>query len=207
MIQVPVNMLAAVALASGVKDIRYYLNGVLLEVRAGRAWLAATDGERMHVGQLSDTAHPDSCVIIPIDTVKSLVKAHKAHDVLSVQISGSKSFKVNDFEYIGVDGVFPDWRRAIPKLNEDDSLPDFGFFDPALFQDVGRAAKLLGVKKPTLSPHSIESSGMPDINVHVLKIVGRSDFLAVVMGSGPETRSTHPDWTTAAERSVPDWVR
>ena len=104
--------LKAVSLAAAKKDVRYYLNGVM--VRNGE--MAATNG---HMALLikSESIKSDGEYIIYNDTLKMIVTAHKGikgdnriEVIDSMTTTGSSKISINP-----VDGKFPDINRVIPQ--------------------------------------------------------------------------------------------
>ena len=104
--------LKAVMLAAAKKDIRYYLNGVM--VRNGE--VAATNGHMALIIK-SDDIKSDGEYIIDNDTLKMIVTAHKG-------IKGDNPIEVIDsmtttcsskIHITPVDGKFPDVNRVIPQ--------------------------------------------------------------------------------------------
>lgn len=97
-------------------DIRYYLNGVLIERTAtGEVHIVATDGHRAFIGLVPDAdcdqVGPWS-IIIPADAVKQActVKTH------AVQLTpqGDGRYALGSVLFTAVAGCFPDWRRVKP---------------------------------------------------------------------------------------------
>ena len=103
-------------------DIRYYLNGVLLEVTAAGRFYVATDGHKLvairEARQEGDTIGE---WIIPRDVILG-IKIQKAGrnpvEHAELEIDGAKA----KLDYCGtgavfafVDGKFPDWRRVVPQ--------------------------------------------------------------------------------------------
>lgn len=124
-------------------DSRYYMNGILLELPAGR--MVATDGHRLLVctGPTIEPAalgNVPAHVILPRDLVGRALKAYtgpykrggKLGDVeVPVTITADAAGKpptitvgLPDNGTVSgpaIDGVFPDWRRVLPRW---DSLGD-----------------------------------------------------------------------------------
>lgn len=118
------NELKAVAYVMAVKDIRYYLNGVLLETNGAETRLVATDGHRLHAVVSFDK---DSLVLEPIQIilpdvfVKTLLKAKfgkhgKAQFTLTIDGDKVACTLPDGMEIIchAIDGPFPDYSRVIP---------------------------------------------------------------------------------------------
>jgi len=102
-------------------DIRYYLNGVLIEVTEAGRFYAATDGHKLVVireaRQETDT---DGQWILPRDVILG-IKMKKAGrnpvEHAELETDGAKA----KLDYCGtgtvfafIDGKFPDWRRVVP---------------------------------------------------------------------------------------------
>ena len=104
--------LKAVMLAAAIKDVRYYLNGVM--VRNGE--LAATNG---HMALLikSESIKSDGEYIIDNDTLKMIVTAHKGikGDNRVEVINGMTVTGKSGVQITPVDGKFPDINRVIPQ--------------------------------------------------------------------------------------------
>lgn len=143
-VTLPVRAFAAVAAAMAVKDIRYYLNGALIEVNGTTAHVVATDGHRLHVMRVPDATEAPATeapaterqqVILPDTLVKQIIKSvTKKAQTLNVTIewddSGNNDARepTDRGETIirvklplgdiilskAVDGQYPDWRRVVP---------------------------------------------------------------------------------------------
>jgi DNA polymerase III sliding clamp (beta) subunit (PCNA family) len=115
---------AAVHCVADKKDLRYYLHGVYVKVKQGkatnapRAIVASTNGCILFVG-LSEVeaidgnigAWFDYSLIIPIDAIKSLDK--KAHTVHLSQIEAN-TYRLGNTVFTPIDGQYPDIARVIP---------------------------------------------------------------------------------------------
>lgn len=55
---VPARVFSAIAMFRAVKDIRYYINGVMLQTGPTGAFLAATDGRTISVGRVDTIERP-----------------------------------------------------------------------------------------------------------------------------------------------------
>ena len=94
--------LKAVALAMAKKDIRYYLNGLMINENH----IVATDGHRMHIfyhGQQWE--HGET--VIPREMIDLALKMK----AVNVEITGKT---INGIPFNALDGRFPDYRRVIP---------------------------------------------------------------------------------------------
>src|ERR1043165_920969 len=70
------------------QDVRYYLNGVLLEAGGGKLRVVATDGHRMAVGELPlSGANSEKQVIVPRKAVHEITRLlNPTDDTLTLQI-------------------------------------------------------------------------------------------------------------------------
>lgn len=124
------NQLRAVLLAAAKKDVRNYLNGVLVNSRH----IVATDGHRMHIavhGQ--DWQHGD--VIIPREAVELAVKS-KAH---ALQVTAAQ---IGNVAFSPVCGKFPDYMRVIPQGGVADVGPLEFAVNPDYLRDACKAIEL-----------------------------------------------------------------
>jgi DNA polymerase-3 subunit beta len=102
------------------QDIRYYLNGLLIEVKENNINIVGTDGHRLSFTSLElKIPAQASQVIVPRKTIVELVKLLKeTNDPLEISFSGNQvHFKFNDIDMITkiIDGKFPDYSRVIPE--------------------------------------------------------------------------------------------
>ncbi len=103
------------------QDVRYYLNGLLLEVRPGRVRTVATDGHRL---ALCDAPFDQECaldiqVILPRKAVIELGRllGHATEETAQLQISNSHlrvDLGNGSFTTKLIDGRFPDYERVMP---------------------------------------------------------------------------------------------
>ncbi|WP_087023672.1 DNA polymerase III subunit beta [Thaumasiovibrio subtropicus] len=105
------------------QDVRYYLNGMLVEVKGSTVRTVATDGHRMAVcqAQLAVEA-PEKQVIVPRKGILELVRLleHSDEQVM-LQIGGANiRTSVNGFVFTSklVDGRFPDYQRVMPQSSD-----------------------------------------------------------------------------------------
>lgn len=113
------RLLKQVEFAMAQQDIRYYLNGLLLEVNGNKLNLVGTDGHRLSFtsATLSQT-HEKTDVILPRKTVIELIKLLKDSDEeVTIEIAaGQVNFSFGNMRLISkvIDGKFPDYHRVIP---------------------------------------------------------------------------------------------
>ena len=117
------NMLSQVQYAMAVQDIRYYLNGLLMQVDGNCLRLVATDGHRLACSSsLIEADLPKAEVILPRKTVLELFKLlSRPSDPVTVELLNNQvRFRCNDTIIVSkvVDGKFPDFNRVIPQDND-----------------------------------------------------------------------------------------
>jgi len=116
------RLLKQVEFAMAQQDIRYYLNGLLLEVNGNKLNLVGTDGHRLSFtsATLSQT-HEKTDVILPRKTVIELIKLLEDSDEeVAIEIAaGQVNFAFGDMRLISkvIDGKFPDYHRVIPSTH------------------------------------------------------------------------------------------
>ena len=117
------NMLSQVQYSMAVQDIRYYLNGLLMQVEGDQLRLVATDGHRLAYSSTTiDADLPKAEVILPRKTVLELFKLlnHPAEPITVELLNNQVRFRCNDTVIVSkvVDGKFPDFNRVIPLDND-----------------------------------------------------------------------------------------
>ena len=102
------------------QDVRYYLNGLLIEIGGGLIRAVATDGHRLALCEVAAGDQTDAMqqVIIPRKGVLELQKLLGEDEDVSILI-GSNHIRavVGDIRFTSklIDGRFPDYGRVIPK--------------------------------------------------------------------------------------------
>ena len=103
------------------QDVRYYLNGMLLEVGDGVIRAVATDGHRLALSESKCDIEEgvDVQVILPRKAVLELSRLlEDSEETVSVEISSNHiRLKMGDTSFTSklIDGKFPDYQRVIPK--------------------------------------------------------------------------------------------
>jgi len=102
------------------QDVRYYLNGLLLEVESGRLRAVATDGHRLALAEVDVDVRVDAPkqVIVPRKGVQELLRLLEASDDNAEVTLGSNHVRVSmpDLRFTSklIDGRFPDYQRVVP---------------------------------------------------------------------------------------------
>ena len=117
------TMLGQVQYSMAVQDIRYYLNGLLLQVEGRQLRLVATDGHRLAYASCEIEAElPKAEVILPRKTVLELVKLlNRPNEDINIELLRNQvRFTCNCTVIVSkvIDGKFPDYNRVIPLDND-----------------------------------------------------------------------------------------
>lgn len=117
------EMLSEVQYSMAVQDIRYYLNGLLMQTEGDQLRLVATDGHRLAYACTSiDADLPQAEVILPRKTVLELFKLlNQPSEPITIELLNNQvRFRCNDTIIVSkvVDGKFPDYNRVIPLDND-----------------------------------------------------------------------------------------
>ena len=122
------------------QDVRYYLNGLMLEIGDGLLRAVATDGHRLALCDMDiDTAAQGSRqVIVPRKGIQELQRLLEDSDApVQVEI-GSNHLRVRTadvcFTSKLVDGRFPDYERVVPKGGDKLVVADRELFRQALLR-------------------------------------------------------------------------
>ena len=118
------------AFAMAQQDVRYYLNGLLLEFGQEKVRLVATDGHRLALSEQSGLAGmaAERQIIIPRKGVLELSRLLANVDTAaSLKISGNHiRIETGEFTFTSklIDGKFPDYNRVIPLDGNKEMLVD-----------------------------------------------------------------------------------
>lgn len=113
------KLLKQVEFAMAQQDIRYYLNGLLMEVNENKLNIVGTDGHRLSFTSTTlNKSYEKTEVILPRKTVVELIKLlNDSENEISIEISaGQVNFAFDEIRLISkvIDGKFPDYHRVIP---------------------------------------------------------------------------------------------
>ena len=127
------------------QDVRYYLNGLLLDIGDGILRAVATDGHRLAIAEMAaDTGDSSRQVIVPRKGISELLRLLGSGDGEVTLDVGSNAIQVTlpDVRLTSklIDGKFPDYRRVVPK--EEDSDKTLVVDRDLLRQSLSRAAIL-----------------------------------------------------------------
>ena len=164
-LSIPAEIIKALLITAPKSDVRFYLNGVLLEVREERATLVATDGHMLLAVPLpSDAIEGERIVgdyILPRTLLDSVKPAKIGRTVLPLALEitaspGAQGQTIYTLTLKGathgidkpVDGRFPDWRRVIPET----ASGEVAQFDARLVARFGDVYDALGGSKKYCAP-------------------------------------------------------
>ena len=113
-------LLEKTSFAMAQQDVRYYLNGILMEISPGRLKLVATDGHRLALSEtdLESDVGEDRQIIIPRKAVLELSRLLDSVDEPAKCILSSNHIRLQIGSLVFtsklIDGKFPDYQRVIP---------------------------------------------------------------------------------------------
>ena len=147
------SKLKAALVCAAKADVRYYLNGVLLErTPNGDLHYVSTDGHRLFAGvqhadwRTAKEQHGLFTMIIPRDTIEQAVKGKSSTDMIDLRPVSGRFWVLGNVQFTPVEGKFPDWRRVIPNLDGKTESP--AMFNWAYINDAEKALSLwYGVKQ------------------------------------------------------------
>ena len=180
-VTIPVRFLAAALHFVAVKDVRYYLHGVLIDPIGA---VVATDGHVAVVCKLAPgTIPPDfPALVMPSAQVKEIVAAAKSFETITLEVTPATDktaahkvevvggFRVAPF--LAIDGKFPDWTRIYPAVCNGEHAS----IDPNLFIRLAKARAAMGVKSSESGVFTTYGNGQ---SVQVAKLA--DDVHALIM--------------------------
>jgi len=114
------NLMERTAFAMANQDVRYYLNGLLMDLRGAELRCVATDGHRMAMAEtaLESAVKGNRQIIIPRKGVTELLGLFDSgEDVVTIEFS-SNHIRVRRGDVVFtsklIDGRFPDYEAVIP---------------------------------------------------------------------------------------------
>lgn len=184
------NVLLAMTNLAGKKDIRYYLNGVHVDITSDYIRIVATDGHLLGIFQQTQQTKGDPVkVIIPTEVIAKLDK-NKGHHIL--MLNDSHNWSIGGIAFVPLDGTYPDYMRVLPKGEMSNEVAQF---NPDFLARFAKVAKLIGgSKNPTITvAHNGNSPAWVDIGMPMC-------FIGVMMPLRSETiLKTIPTWLKVVE--------
>lgn len=124
------SLLSGTAFAMAQHDVRYYLNGLLLEIGDDNVRAVATDGHRLAIGNLGISTYLQSSrqVIVPRKAVQELIRLLDDSDEPVALTIGTSHIRATLGSYTFtsklIEGRFPDYNRVIPRGGDKTVLAD-----------------------------------------------------------------------------------
>ena len=115
------RLIERTSFAMAQQDVRYYLNGMLWEIKTGMLRAVATDGHRLAMCglEMDLDSSGEAQVILPRKGVIELAKLLMDEDETVSVIVGDTHFRATTDNYTFtsklVDGKFPDYERVLPR--------------------------------------------------------------------------------------------
>ncbi|HEY5791359.1 MAG TPA: DNA polymerase III subunit beta [Gammaproteobacteria bacterium] len=134
------GLIDATHFAMAQQDVRYYLNGLMLELTGGRLRAVATDGHRLSLCDIEvDLEVAETLqVIVPRKGIAELLRLLDDSDTPARVDLGSNHLRVALpgmlFTTKLIDGRFPDYERVIPAAVDNEVLADCGLLRQALLR-------------------------------------------------------------------------
>jgi DNA polymerase III, beta subunit len=133
------NLMQKTQFAMGVQDVRYYLNGLLLELSESRLRAVATDGHRLAMTEASIegiAADKVTSVIVPRKTVLEIQRLLAGgSEVVRLRLGSSQLVIEMDGLVLRsklIDGRYPEYQRVIPDDSDRTARGDREAFRAAL---------------------------------------------------------------------------
>ena len=115
------RLIERTSFAMAQQDVRYYRNGMLLEVQSGLLRAVATDGHRLAMCSMEAAIQQDGKhqVIVPRKGILELARLLTEQDAEVSIVLGQHHIRANTGEFTFtsklVDGKFPDYERVLPR--------------------------------------------------------------------------------------------
>lgn len=156
-VTIPISHLAAALEFAAVKDVRYYLNGVFVDPRAGN--LVATNGHAAYIGRPGSVTldgEGEGFIIsnahcAEIIKAGKAIKAREANLDLVGDLVTVAGLRVAPFK--ALEGRYPDWRRLYPHALTGEAAS----YNPEYLMQGVKAGKALGVKNPDFNFEFIQN--------------------------------------------------
>jgi DNA polymerase-3 subunit beta len=142
------GLLESTQFAMAQQDVRYYLNGLLFEISAGKLRAVATDGHRLALDEADVDIRTDAPhqIIMPRKGVHELARLLDGGDGAAKVEVGANHIRIDTgplrFTSKLIDGRFPDYQRVIPAAGDKVMVAD----RQALRQGLTRASILSSEK-------------------------------------------------------------
>lgn len=113
------RMIDSTAFAMAQQDVRYYLNGMLLDIADGHVRAVSTDGHRLAMSSVGAEVAANRQVIVPRKGILELARLlSDSEETVTLYIGDSHlRTRVGSFSFTSklIEGKFPDYNRVIPR--------------------------------------------------------------------------------------------
>lgn len=167
--KVLLDMIQKVSPFMGKDDVRYYLNGIYMELNNDTLTLAATNGHRLSTIDHQIDYKQDEAIeiIIPNKSINEVVNILNEHEVVELLFARNKmQFKIDNLRLNVklIDGRYPDFRRIIPAQSGiTSSLIVNRYF---MLDAIKRAIPIIRDEK-TLEPATLSCSDDGSLKLHI----------------------------------------
>lgn len=115
------KLLNSSSFAMAQQDVRYFLNGLLLEINSDTINVVATDGHRLAKNSLTTTTNIEEMKqsIVPRKAISEIIKflSPESEDLVNLKINKSHiSLAADNYHFISklIDGRYPEYQKVIP---------------------------------------------------------------------------------------------
>lgn len=112
------SLLSSSAFAMALQDIRYFLNGMLLDLKAHQLRAVATDGHRLACSQMALENEHNQQLIVPRKAVLEMMRLLEDDEAAADLELGDKHIRMHlpglVFTSKLIDGTYPDYESVIP---------------------------------------------------------------------------------------------
>jgi DNA polymerase-3 subunit beta len=185
---IPRNALRAVSHCASNKDVRYYLNGILIECTNHKVSIVATDGCVLGIYRIPEHCGTDDFSIIVPNEIVGRIK--KSKFTLALYRRGEQWGILDGdvkLEFTPIDGRFPDWRRVVPS----DTCNVAGSYSLDLLAVFAKAAREFGSDGSKVCVHQNGPNKAALVELYCDPM-----FCGVVMPKRDDLDNEHkaPDW-------------
>ena len=132
------SLIEKTSFAMAQQDVRYYLNGMLLEVDAETIKAVSTDGHRLALTEIKHKSDVEGSkqIILPRKGVQELLRLLSSNDAQVTVALGKNHMRVNlpNLQLTSklIDGRFPDYQRVLPEAEGNQAKIDKTLLKQAL---------------------------------------------------------------------------
>ena len=169
--ELKISTLKAASICAAKNDIRYYLNGVCIDIKnASQMVIIGTEGACAFVGvenYKGEWYGKAEQIIIPLESIVAALKAcGKYQNSINLEKLSNDKWILGAVIFTPIDGNYPDYARIIPKL--ENVQAGIGYYNPEFLLKAAKAMKeASGSQYSTLNQHgendaAVLTCGMPN---------------------------------------------